>query len=93
MKPVSLLNPPSAAETKKIYEEDKGRCSDWRKHIVNLTASVETPQFSPPRRACWHQAGGSSGVFRAQSGSPLTVTPASTARCRASRRRRSGRTR
>ena len=46
MKPVSLINPPSDAERDAIFEEDKGRCSTWRKHIFNLSASVETPQFS-----------------------------------------------
>ena len=32
--------------TKAIFDEDKGRCGTWRKHIFNLTASVETPTFS-----------------------------------------------
>jgi hypothetical protein len=73
MKPVSLLNPPSEAETKKIYEEDKGRCSDWRKHIVNLTASVETPQFTSTAARALASGWRLSGVFRAQSGAPLTV--------------------
>ena len=73
-RPVSLLNPPSAADTKKLYEVDKGRCTDWRKHIANLTASVETPQFSSTAVRALASGWRLSGVFRAQSGSPLTVT-------------------
>ena len=46
MKPVSLINPPSEAEAQTIFDEDKGRCGTWRKHIFNITASVETPQFT-----------------------------------------------
>ena len=34
MKPVSLINPPSDAERDAIFEEDKGRCGTWRKHIL-----------------------------------------------------------
>src|SRR6185436_17283634 len=48
MKPVSLVNPPSDAEAQAIFDEDKGRCSTWRKHIFNLSASVETPLFNGP---------------------------------------------
>ena len=74
MKPVSLINPPSDAERQAIFDEDKGRCGTWRKHIFNLSASVETPTFgSPVVRALasgWRLA----GIFRANSGSPLTVT-------------------
>ena len=73
MKPVSLLNPPSEAETKKIYDEDKGRCNAWRKHILNLTASVESPQFSGTAARMLASGWRLSGVFRAQSGNPLTV--------------------
>ena len=73
MKPVSLLNPPSAADTKAIYETDKGRCSAWRKHILNLTASVQSPQFSSTAARMLASGWRLSGVFRAQSGNPLTV--------------------
>jgi hypothetical protein len=74
MKPVSLINPPSDAERQAIFDEDTGRCGTWRKHIFNLSASVETPTFgSAVVRALasgWRLA----GIFRANSGSPLTVT-------------------
>ena len=74
MKPVSLLNPPSEAETKKIYEADRGRCSAWRKHILNLTASVESPQFNGTAARLLASGWRLSGVFRAMSGDVLTVS-------------------
>jgi hypothetical protein len=74
MKPVSLINPPSDAERQAIFDEDKGRCSAWRKHIFNLTASVESPQFGNNVARMLGSGWRLSGVFRAQSGSPLTVT-------------------
>ena len=72
--PISLVNPPSEAEQKKIYERDKGRCDAWRKHILNLTASVESPQFTNTTARLLASGWRLSGVFRAQSGQPLTVT-------------------
>jgi hypothetical protein len=74
MKPVSLVNPPSEADTQAIFDEDKGRCGTWRKHIVNLTASVETPRFSGAAVRALASGWRLSGIFRANSGSPLTVT-------------------
>jgi len=74
MKPVSLINPPSDAETQAIFDEDKGRCSTWRKHILNLSASVETPQFTNAAARALASGWRLSGIFRANSGSPLTVT-------------------
>ena len=74
MKPISMINPPSEAEQEAIFEEDKGRCSTWRKHIFNLSASIETPQFhnTTARRIAsgWRL----SGIYRANSGAPLTVS-------------------
>jgi len=74
MKPVSLINPPSDAETQAIFDEDKGRCGTWRKHILNLSASVETPQFTNSAARALASGWRLSGIFRANSGSPLTVT-------------------
>ena len=74
MKPVSLINPPSAAETQAIFDSDKGRCSTWRKHIFNLSASVETPQFSSAAARALASGWRLSGIFRANSGAPLTVS-------------------
>ena len=74
MKPVSLVNPPSDAEMQALFDEDKGRCSTWRKHIFNLSASVETPQFSSTAVRALASGWRLSGIFRANSGAPLTVT-------------------
>jgi hypothetical protein len=77
MQPVSLVNPPSDAERDRIFDNDKGRCSAWREHIFNLTASIQSPEFS--NRAARMLASGwrLSGIFRAQSGEPLTVNTGS----------------
>jgi hypothetical protein len=72
-KPVSLINPPSEAEAKAIFEDDKGRCGPWRKHIVNMTASVESPQFDGAAKRALLSGWRLSGIFRASSGTPLTV--------------------
>jgi hypothetical protein len=74
MQPVSLVNPPSEAERDAIFENDKGRCDAWRKHILNLTASVESPEFSNTAVRMLASGWRLSGVFRAQSGAPLTVS-------------------
>ena len=73
MKPVSLINPPSDAERDAIFEEDKGRCGTWRKHILNLSASIETPQFSNATARALGSGWRLSGIYRVNSGSPLTV--------------------
>jgi hypothetical protein len=73
MKPVSLINPPSDAERDAIFEEDKGRCSTWRKHIFNLSASIETPQFENATARALGSNWRLSGIYRANSGAPLTV--------------------
>ena len=73
MKPVSLINPPSDAERDAIFEEDKGRCATWRKHILNLSASIETPQFSNATARALGSGWRLSGIYRVNSGSPLTV--------------------
>ena len=72
-RPISLLNPPSEAEQKALREVDKGRCDAWRKHIFNFTASVESPQFDNKAARMLGSGWRLSGVFRAQSGAPLTV--------------------
>ena len=74
MQPVSLINPPSEAAQQTLFDQDKGRCSTWRKHILNLTASVETPMFSSEVVRALASGWRLSGIFRANSGSPLTVT-------------------
>jgi len=74
MKPVSLINPPSDAERQAIFDEDKGRCGTWRKHIFNLSASVATPRFGSAVVRALASGWSLAGIFRANSGSPLTVT-------------------
>ena len=61
------------AERDAIFEEDKGRCSTWRKHIFNLSASVETPQFENATARALGSGWRLSGIYRANSGTPLTV--------------------
>jgi hypothetical protein len=74
LQPVSLVNPPSEADLKKLYESDKGRCSSWRKHLLNLNASYETPQFGGRATRMLASGWRISGIFRYQSGAPLSVT-------------------
>ena len=70
--PVSLLNPP--ADPQQQLEADKGRCDDWRKHIFNLNATVEMPQFGNATTRALASGWRLSGIFRAYSGQPLTIT-------------------
>jgi len=71
--PVSLINPPSDAEAQKVFDVDKGRCDAWRKHIFNVTASVESPQFSNTTARMLASGWRVSGIFRGSSGQPLTI--------------------
>jgi hypothetical protein len=73
-RPVSVLNPPSESEREALAEIDKGHCDAWRRHIFNLTASIETPQFDSTAARILASGWRLAGVFRAQSGAPLTVT-------------------
>ena len=74
MIPVSLINPPSAADAKKAFESDKGYCNNWRRHIVNATATVESPQFKGAMVRALASGWRVAGVYRASSGQPLTVS-------------------
>ena len=71
--PVSLVNPPSDADAQKAFDDDKGNCDNWRKHILNLTASIETPQLSNRTTRMLASGWRLAGVFRAASGPPLTI--------------------
>ncbi len=73
-RPISAVNPPSESEVEALMEVDKGRCDAWRKHIFNLTASIETPEFTGTTARMLASGWRLSGVFRAQSGQPLTIT-------------------
>jgi hypothetical protein len=72
--PQSLINPPSEAESKELFERDKGRCADSRTHIVNLTASVQTPEFASAAMRAIASGWRLSGIFRASSGDYLSVS-------------------
>jgi hypothetical protein len=72
MLPVSLINPPSDAEAR--FDADEGPCSNSPRHILNLTASVETPQFSSTAARTIASGWRLSGIYSAQSGDQLTIT-------------------
>jgi hypothetical protein len=68
MTPVSLANPPANADD--LLARDRGPCDSDRRHIVNVTATVESPQAWGTFGSGWRL----SGIFRAYSGSPFSVT-------------------
>jgi hypothetical protein len=72
--PQSLIDPPSPEESKRLFDLDKGHCADSRDHIVNITGSVEMPQFASPAMRAIASGWRFSGIFRAASGAWLNVT-------------------
>jgi hypothetical protein len=74
MIPISMINPPSAAEQQKVFDAEKGYCTNWRRHIFNSTATVETPEFQGAAMKAIASGWRFSGVYRASSGGPLNVT-------------------
>jgi hypothetical protein len=72
MIPVSIINPPADAEAR--LDADYGPCDNDRRHIFNVSATAETPQFD--NRAVSMLASGwrLSGIFRALSGRRLNIT-------------------
>jgi hypothetical protein len=71
MMPVSLQNRPANAE--ELLDVDYGPCDQDRRHIANVTTTVETPQSWGMFGAGWRV----SGIFRAASGAPFSVTTGS----------------
>jgi hypothetical protein len=71
--PQSLINPPSEAESKALFELDKGNCVDSRTHIANFTASAEMPQFQGTAARMILSGWRLSGIFTAASGANLNV--------------------
>jgi hypothetical protein len=71
--PVSLINPPSEAEVNKALDADEARCSNAPRHILNLTASVQTPQFANAAARMIVSGWRVSGIVRLASGDYLTV--------------------
>jgi hypothetical protein len=53
---------------------DRGPCDSDRRHNFNLTASVQTPQFSSTAMRVVASDWRLSGIFRAYSGAPFSVT-------------------
>jgi hypothetical protein len=74
MIPISMINPPSEAEQKRIFESEKGYCTNWRRHIFNGTATVESPDFKGAAMRALASGWRLSGVYRSSSGAPLNVT-------------------
>ena len=72
--PISLINPPSDAEVERVLEADRGQCGNAPKHIFNVTASAETPQFANTALRMIASGWRLSGIFRASSGDYLTIT-------------------
>jgi hypothetical protein len=73
MTPVSILNPPDEAEIERRLDLDYGPCSQDRRHIFSLSGSIVSPQIDGAvglLASNWRL----SGVWRASSGSRLTVT-------------------
>ncbi len=57
-----------------LFDADEGPCSNSPRHIFNVTASVETPQFASTAARMIASGWRLSGIFRAQSGDWLTVS-------------------
>jgi hypothetical protein len=72
--PQSLLNPPSAAESKALFELDKGRCADSRTHIANFSASAQAPQFESAAMRAIGSGWRLSVIFSALSGAVIDVS-------------------
>jgi hypothetical protein len=53
---------------------DFGPCQSDRRHIVNMTASAETPEFDGGVLGAIASGWRVSGIFRASSGAPLSIT-------------------
>ena len=73
MLPVSLINPPSEEEIERRLDESYGPCDSDRRHIFNLTLTAETPEFDNSTMRYALSGWRISGIFRAASGSRLTV--------------------
>jgi hypothetical protein len=71
MVPVSLINPPANAD--ELFDADEGPCANSPTHILNLTLSVETPQFTNTAARLLASGWRLSGIFRAQSGDFMSI--------------------
>jgi hypothetical protein len=74
MIPISMINPPSKEEQQKVFDREKGYCTNWRRHIFNGTATIQSPDFQGAALRAVASGWRLSGVFRASSGGPFTVS-------------------
>ena len=72
MVPVSILNQPADADAR--LDRDFGPCDTDRRHIFNLTATAESPDFENDAAHVILSDWRLSGVFRASSGDVLNIT-------------------
>jgi hypothetical protein len=72
MVPVSIFTPPGDAEER--LDRDYGPCENDRRHIFNISATAETPQFDSPALRMVASGWRLSGLFRALSGRRLNIT-------------------
>ncbi len=70
-RPQSLINQP--ANSKELFDLDKGPCTLSPTHIFNLTATAETPQFKSTAARVLASGWRLSGIFRASSGNALRI--------------------
>ena len=73
MTPVSIINPPDAAEAERRLDLDYGPCNQDRRHVFALSGSVQSPEFQGAAMRMLASNWRLSGAFRASSGSRLTV--------------------
>jgi hypothetical protein len=52
---------------------DKGNCNSDRRHVFNMTATAQTPQFANPTMRIVATGWRLSGIYRRSAGSPLTI--------------------
>ena len=72
MMPVSIINPPSDADAR--LDADYGPCDTDRRHIVALSATIQSPEFAGAVARAIASNWRVSGSFRASTGRPLSVT-------------------
>lgn len=73
-----LYNPMGAHPTDTYADPDnrdldRGNCDSDRRHVLNLTTVVETPQFSRPVLRVLASGWRVAGIYTTASGSPLTI--------------------
>ena len=72
MLPVSLLNPPADADDR--LDADYSPCDSDRRHILALSATIQTPEFERRMVRMLASDWRLSGSFRAASGRPINIT-------------------